>query len=291
MYLKCKTIFSQFNHLNHLNHPNHLNHLNRLNHPNHLIHLNQNSTMSNSDSLIPSGDDPKKLISYQKADTVFQITYYFATHYIARGDRTTDQMIQAARSGKQNIIEGCAAASTSTKTELHLLNVAKASLKEVLADYEDYLNTRGFVKWKKGSIEYDKMRELGAKHNDASYFMDLIQTRPPQTIANMAIILLNQADYLLHRQIQRRAKDFLENGGFQERMYRLRSQSRNKSIQTPNTSNQNNSTSNLSNLNPIQNIPNSDSIHNSHNTSDTSHINHNSSGTPKETPNKSNNTK
>lgn len=247
--------------------------------------------MINSDSLIPNGDDPKKLLSYQKADTIFQITYYFATHYISRGDRTVDQMIQAARSGKQNIIEGCAAASTSTKTELHLLNVAKASLKEVLADYEDYLNTRGFIKWEKGSIEYDKMRELGASHNDPSYFMNLIQTRPPQTIANMAIILLNQADYLLHRQIQRRAKDFLENGGFQERMYRLRNESRNKSTPTPNTSNQNNSISNRSNLNQIQNIPNSDSSNISHYISDTSHINHNSSDTSKETPNKSNNIK
>ena len=94
--------------------------------------------MKNSDSLVPAGADPKKLLSYQKADTIFQITYYFAVNYLAKGDRTVDQMIQAARSGKQNIVEGCAAAPTSTKTELHLLNVAKASLKEVLADYEDY---------------------------------------------------------------------------------------------------------------------------------------------------------
>lgn len=182
--------------------------------------------MKNSDSLVPAGADPKKLLSYQKADTIFQITYYFAVNYLAKGDRTVDQMIQAARSGKQNIVEGCAAAPTSTKTELHLLNVAKASLKEVLADYEDYLNTRGFARWEKGSKEYEKMRELGAKHNDPDFFMELVMTRPPHTIANMAIILLNQADYLLHRQIQRRADDFLKNGGFSERMHRLRSQSR-----------------------------------------------------------------
>ncbi len=182
--------------------------------------------MSNPKELVPHAPDPKKLLSYQKADTIFQITYYFITHFLAKSDRTTDQMLQAARSGKQNIMEGCAASVTSTKIEIHLLNVAKASLKELITDYEDYLNTRGFSKWEKDSIQYEKMRELGKTHNDAQYFMNLITTRPPETIANMAIILLNQADYLLYRQIQSKAKDFLKNGGFSERMYKLRQQSR-----------------------------------------------------------------
>lgn len=182
--------------------------------------------MNNPEALVPRSPDPKKLLSYQKADTIFQITYYFVTHFLSKSDRTTDQMIQAARSGKQNIIEGCAASVTSTKTEIHLLNVAKASLKELITDYEDYLNTRSFPKWDKESVQYIKMRELGRTHNDATYFMNLIGTRPPETIANMAIILLNQADYLLHRQIQSRAKEFLKNGGFSERMYKMRLRSR-----------------------------------------------------------------
>lgn len=141
---------------------------------------------------------------------------------MSRGDRTVDQMIQAARSGKQNIVEGCAAASTSAQTEIKLINVAKASLKELLEDYEDYLKVHNKPQWQKGSREYEAMRRLGREHNDADFFMNLIATRPPETIANMAIILINQADYLLFRQLERLSKDFLENGGFSERMNALR---------------------------------------------------------------------
>lgn len=176
--------------------------------------------------LIPRRGDYKKLISYQKADVIFQITYYFCEHYIARGDRTKDQMIQAARSGKQNIIEGCAASATSAKTEIKLINVAKASLKELLEDYEDYLKTRNKAKWPRGSVEFEAMRNLGRDHNDAEFFMNLIVTRPPETIANMAIILINQADYLLFKQLERLSEDFLTNGGFSEKMYTLRRNNR-----------------------------------------------------------------
>lgn len=135
-------------------------------------------------------------------------------------------MIQASRSGKQNIIEGCAASSTSSKTEIKLINVAKASLKELLEDYEDYLKTRNHQQWQPGSIEYETMRKLGKDHNDAEYFMNLVSTRPPEIIANMAIILINQADYLLHRQLQRLSEDFIKSGGFSERMSNLRRKNR-----------------------------------------------------------------
>lgn len=94
--------------------------------------------------LVPNRNNYKKLLSYQKTDVIYQMTYYFCTNFLSRGDRTVDQMIQAARSGKQNIIEGCAASATSSKTELKLLNVAKASLLELVEDYEDYLKTRHF---------------------------------------------------------------------------------------------------------------------------------------------------
>lgn len=141
--------------------------------------------------LIPNRGNYKKLLSYQKADVIYQITYYFCQRYLNRGDRTIDQMIQAARSGKQNIIEGSAASSTSSKTEIKLINVAKASLKELLEDYEDYLKVHNKRQWEKGSREYEAMRKLGREHNDAEFFIRLIETRPPETIANMAIILLN----------------------------------------------------------------------------------------------------
>lgn len=178
------------------------------------------------DNLLPNRSYYKRLISYQKADTIFQLTYYFCNRYLNRGDRTIDQMIQAARSGKQNIIEGCAASATSAKTEIKLINVAKASLKELLADYEDYLNTRNHPVWEKGSREYDAMRRLGKEHNDAEFFMKIAETRHPETIANMAIILINQADYLLYRQLERLGKDFLQEGGFSERMYKMRLEKR-----------------------------------------------------------------
>lgn len=177
--------------------------------------------------LIPRrGTNYKQLLSYQKTDVIYQITYFFCQKYLCKGDRTVDQMVQAARSGKQNIIEGCAASVTSTKTEIKLMNVAKASLRELVEDYEDYLKTHGHRQWQKGSVEYEAMRKLGREHNDAEYYMSLIATRPPETIANIAIILLNQADYLLFRQLQKLSEQFLNEGGFSERMTKLRKEKR-----------------------------------------------------------------
>lgn len=176
--------------------------------------------------LISNTGNYKQLLTYQKSDVIYRITYYFCAKYLKKGDRTIGQMEQAARSGKQNIIEGCAASSTSAKTEIKLINVAKASLKELLEDYEDYLKTRNQRQWEKDSIEYETMRSLGRKHNDPDFYMNLISTRPPETIANIAIILINQADYLLFRQLKRLEEDFLKNGGFSERMSNLRRKNR-----------------------------------------------------------------
>ena len=179
-----------------------------------------------SEELIPQRGNYKQLRSYQKADVIFQLTYYFCHTYLQKGDRTIDQMVQAARSGKQNIVEGCMASGTSAKTELKLLNVAKASLHELNEDYEDYLKTRCHRQWEQGSVELEAMRRIGRDHHEAGYFMALAETRPPETIANMAIVLLKQADYLLHRQIQRLADDFVKEGGFSERMMRMRKENR-----------------------------------------------------------------
>lgn len=180
-----------------------------------------------SEELIPQRGNYKKLLSYQKTDVIFQLTYYFCHTYLQRGDRTIDQMVQAARSGKQNIVEGCMASGTSAKTELKLLNVAKASLHELREDYEDYLKTRNHRQWEEDSVELAAMRKIGTTHNDGDYFMELARTRPPETIANMTIVLLKQADYLLHRQIQRLSEDFIKEGGFSERMMRMRKDYRN----------------------------------------------------------------
>ena len=170
--------------------------------------------------------DYKTLLSYQKADIIFQITYYFCHKFLKKGDRTIDQMIQAARSGKQNIIEGCAASATSAKTEIKLLNVAKASLKELLEDYEDYLRINRHQIWEKGYVKFETMRKLGREHNDANFFIPIVETRPPETISNMAIILIKQADYLLFRQIKKAEENFINEGGFSERMTKIRKDKR-----------------------------------------------------------------
>ena len=183
-----------------------------------------------NEELVPHRGNYKKLLSYQKADVIFQLTYYFCHKFLQRGDRTVDQMVQAARSGKQNIIEGSAASSTSAKTEIKLLNVAKASLQELLEDYEDYLKTWRCPQWQENSIELEAMRKLGREHNDSKYFMDLAETRPPETIANMVIVLIKQADYLLYRQLQRLADDFVREGGFSERMTRIRKAQRDNDL-------------------------------------------------------------
>ena len=178
------------------------------------------------EKLIRHSGNYRKLLSYQKSEVIFEMTYYFCHKYLKKGDRTVDQMVQAARSGKQNIIEGCAASTTSAKTEIKLVNVAKASLQELLEDYIDYLRTRGHRQWEENSVEWQAMRKLGKEHNDAAFFMKLCQTRPPETIANMAIILIYQADYLLFKQLERLEKDFITQGGFSEKMNRIRREQR-----------------------------------------------------------------
>jgi four helix bundle suffix protein len=172
--------------------------------------------------LLPPGGNYRKLFTYQKAEAIYDITFYFCEKYLRRGDRTIDQMVQAARSGKQNIAEGSAASSTSKEMEIKLINVAKASSQELLLDYEDYLRTRGHRQWEGGSVEVEKMRELGRKHNDTGFYMPLVRVRPPETIANMAICLIRQNDYLLYKQLKSLGDDFLKTGGMRERMTRMR---------------------------------------------------------------------
>ena len=143
-----------------------------------------NNNQQNQEPLLPHTGNYRKLLTYQKAEAIYDITYYFCKNYLQRFDRTIDQMVQAARSGKQNIVEGSAASATSKETEIKLVNVAKASMHELLIDYEDFLRTRNHRQWEDGSMELLKMRELGRKHNDSAFYMQLVKTRPPETIAN-----------------------------------------------------------------------------------------------------------
>jgi four helix bundle suffix protein len=187
-----------------------------------------------NDGLYRNTGNYRKLHSYQKAEAIYDITRFFCKQFLSRGDRTIDQMVQAARSGKQNIIEGCKASATSAKMEITLIGVARASLHELCGDYEDYLRNISYIDpvkgriWEENSIEAKKMYELGRVHNDAAFYMKIVVTRPPETIANIALCLLKQTDYLLFRQLQFLEKQFLKEGGLSERMTRLRIEERNK---------------------------------------------------------------
>jgi four helix bundle suffix protein len=179
--------------------------------------------------LLPPRGDYQTLLSFQKAEIVYDITFRFAHKFLARGDRTIDQMIQSARSGKQNILEGSKAAQISKETEIKLTGVARASLEELLRDYRDYLRVRDLVIWDKDSKQAKYVRRMGRK-TPLSYedFRQFVDTRPPEVVANIALCLIHQANYLLDQQLHRLEKDFLEQGGLRERMARARLQYRNK---------------------------------------------------------------
>jgi four helix bundle suffix protein len=166
--------------------------------------------------------DFRNLIAYQKTECIYDITYYFAHNFLSNGDRTQDQMIQAARSGKQNIAEGVSAATTSRESEIKLLNVAKSSLKELLVDYEAFLRVRSLELWAIDDERAVKTRKLCAQNNDSAYYREAIQQRNAETIANIAITLIHQADVLIYRLMERAKSDFLENGGIREEMTRER---------------------------------------------------------------------
>jgi four helix bundle suffix protein len=170
----------------------------------------------------------RTFLAYRKAEVIYDLTYYFCGKYLHRGDRTIDQMVQAARSGKQNIIEGKEAARTSYETLLKLINVARSSLQELLADYEDYLRVRHLRQWPLDSAEVKAMRKLGREHNEGAYFLSLAQTRSDEVVANMVIVLIYQADALLNGYFRKRYNDFLQEGGFRERLTRERLAHRNK---------------------------------------------------------------
>lgn len=164
----------------------------------------------------------RDLIAFQKAECIYDITYYFSRNYLEKNDRTIDQMIQAARSGRQNIAEGCAASTTSRETEIKLLNVAKASLQELLLDYEDYLRVRNMQLWPIDSDKAAQTRRVCSCHNDSAYYRDAVKQRGPETICNIAITLIHQTDVFLRKLIEKAQSDFLANGGIKEQMCRAR---------------------------------------------------------------------
>lgn len=168
------------------------------------------------------GKDYHTLICYQKAKCIYDITYYFAHKYLERGDRTIDQMIQAARSGKQNIVEGNIDGITSTEMEIKLTNVNRASLHELLEDYQDYLRVNHLEQWAMDSPKAIQTRNYCRRHNDPKDYSEKITTRSAETICNIAITLILQTDVLIKGLIEWQKQHFKANGGIKEQMYKER---------------------------------------------------------------------
>jgi four helix bundle suffix protein len=181
-----------------------------------------------SAGFIPPHGNYRELLSYQKAEIVYDLTYRFCQRFLNKGDRTVDQMVQAARSGKQNIAEGSKAAGTSKETEVKLTNVARASLEELLVDYHGFLRVRDLRLWDKDSKEAPFVRRRGNQPNTTyEALREFCETRPAEVVANVAVCLIHQANYLLDRQIRRLEQDFTQEGRIRERMTRARLQHRN----------------------------------------------------------------
>ena len=182
--------------------------------------------MTNGGGLIPPHGGYRQLKSFQMAEIVYDATVAFCNRFIDRRSRTHDQMVQAARSGRQNIAEGSMASGTSKKTELKLVGVARASLEELLLECEDFLRQRGLSLWDKGYVEARRIRALAGEKNRSYSTYRTYFDAEPEIAANALICVIHQTNYLLDQQLHALEKAFLEEGGFTERLYRVRSQVR-----------------------------------------------------------------
>lgn len=179
---------------------------------------------------LPWRGNYRNLIIYRKSAAVYDMAYFFAHKFLRRGDRTNDQMVQAARSCKQNIVEGVCAATTSKETELKLVNVAKSSLHELMEDYEDFLRVRSLRRWKKGEKAFDAWRGFCSAHNDPADFTEWTRQASPEAICNVGLIMCRQLDYLLFKYIESAKAQFLKAGGIREQMTRARLAARNPGL-------------------------------------------------------------
>lgn len=175
------------------------------------------------DTFIPPHGGYEELLSFRKARIVYDGTVRFCDRFVDKRSRTTDQMVQAARSGKQNILEGSQASGTSKETEIKLTNVARASLEELLEDYRDFLRVRGLEEWSRDHSHTRRLRELNRQPN-VTYdtFKKGIEHPDPAIAANVMICLIKLTNYLLDQQLRRLERDFLNEGGLRERMTRAR---------------------------------------------------------------------
>lgn len=177
--------------------------------------------------LIEAHGGYRNLKSYQMSEVVYDATVAFCNRFVDKRSRTHDQMVQAARSGKQNIAEGSQASGTSRKTELKLVGVARASLEELLLDCEDFLRQKKLACWRKEHIKAKEIRKLAFVLNRTYMtYRPYIEEQEPETAANTLICLIHQTNYLLDQQLRQLEVRFLKEGGFTERLYQKRLENR-----------------------------------------------------------------
>lgn len=210
-----------------MNNQNNQNNQNFQNTPNTQNIPNSQNNPNPPTTFLPQHGHYRNLRVYQVTEIIYDITYHFTQHYLEKGDRTIDQMIQAARSGKQNISEGNQAAATSSETEIKLTNVAKASLEELLNDYEDYLRVRNLPQWDARHPRYEKMRQYARSRQIQQDYAANIQRMNDEELANLCITLIHQATYMLHKLLATMQTRFVTEGGIKERMYQTRLNYRN----------------------------------------------------------------
>lgn len=178
-------------------------------------------------TFLPQNGSYRNLRVYKLTEIIYDYTYYFVQHYKERGDRTIDQMVQAARSGKQNIAEGNQAAATSSETEIKLTNVAKASLEELLIDYEDHLRTHNLTQWDTSHPRFESMRQYTRTEEFLNQYKDLPLRLSEEELANMCITLTHQAIYMLYKLLEHQQERFVTQGGIREQMLHARLNYRN----------------------------------------------------------------
>ena len=183
----------------------------------------------NSDGFIPKLGGYERLITYQKDEIIFDGTKCFTNKYFQRFNRTIDQMLQAARSGKQNIVEASMASGTSKETEIKLTNVARASLEEILIDYKDFLRNNKLTYWDKGHPYYSQLtKKHKTPHGNYETYQKGIESPNPEVSVNIMISLIQVTSYLLAQQIKTLEQEFLQEGGLRERMSQARMNVRKK---------------------------------------------------------------
>lgn len=177
---------------------------------------------------LPKSGGYRQLRVFALTEAVYDLTVIFAERFIPYGSRTSDQMVQAARSGRQNIAEGSQASATSKETEIKLTNVAKASLEELLLDYEDYLRQHNLPQWTSDAPRTEKLRAYLRSERFQKAPTQFARTMPAEEYCNLCITLINQTTYLLRRLLATQQQQFLEQGGIKELMYKARTTYRNQ---------------------------------------------------------------